>query len=57
MHAHTYGFTNTYQKGLDIDWYEIEPWHWRYVWVDIASYLSENNITIAEFYYQQKKND
>ena len=29
--AHRYGFHNTYQKGLDIDGYEIEPWHWRYV--------------------------
>lgn len=55
--AHMYGFTNTYQKGLDIDWYEIEPWHWRYVWVDLATYLSENQMTIAEFYYSQKKND
>lgn len=56
-HAHKYGFHNTYQKWLDIDWYEIEPWHWRYLWVDLASYLSEKDITIAEFYYQQKKND
>jgi LAS superfamily LD-carboxypeptidase LdcB/pimeloyl-ACP methyl ester carboxylesterase len=57
IHAHKYWFTNTYQKGLDIDGYEIEPWHWRYLWVDLATYLSENNLTIAEFYYSQKKND
>lgn len=57
IHAHKYWFTNTYQKGLEIDWYEIEPWHWRYVWADLASYLSENDMTIAEFYYSQKKND
>jgi D-alanyl-D-alanine carboxypeptidase len=57
IHAHKYWFTNTYQKGLEIDWYEIEPWHWRYVWADLARYLSENNMTIAEFYYSQKKND
>ena len=56
-HAHIYGFHNTYQKGLEVDGYEIEPWHWRYVWVDLATYLSENDITIAEFYYSQKKND
>ena len=29
--AHTYGFHNTYQRGLEIDGYDIEPWHWRYV--------------------------
>ena len=27
--AHKFGFTNTYQKWLEIDTYEIEPWHWR----------------------------
>lgn len=52
--AHKYGFHNTYQKWLDIDGYEIEPWHWRYLWVDLATYLHENDITIAEFYFQQK---
>jgi LAS superfamily LD-carboxypeptidase LdcB len=29
--AHLYGYHNTYQNGLEIDGYEIEPWHWRYV--------------------------
>lgn len=57
INAHHYGFHNTYQKGLEIDWYEIEPWHWRYLGVDLATHLSENNLTIAEFYYSQKKND
>ena len=52
--AHEYGFTNTYQKWLDIDWYEIEPWHWRYVWENLATYLIENNMTIAEFYNEIK---
>ncbi len=50
--AYKYGFTNTYQKWLKIDWYEIEPWHWRYVWEKFAKYLHDNNITIAEFYYK-----
>ncbi len=48
--AYKYGFHNTYQKWLEIDWYEIEPWHWRYLWVEFATYLKENNITIAEYY-------
>jgi D-alanyl-D-alanine carboxypeptidase len=48
--AHKYGFHNTYVKWLNIDWYEIEPWHWRYMWVELATYLKDNNLTIAEFY-------
>ena len=48
--AHKYGFHNTYQKWLEIDGYEIEPWHWRYMWIELATYLKENSITIAEFY-------
>ena len=53
--AYKYGFHNTYQKWLKIDWYEIEPWHWRYMWVELATYLKENNITIAEFYFNKNK--
>ena len=52
--AHKYGFHNTYQKWLKIDGYEVEPWHWRYVWEKFARYLYENKITIAEFYYKEK---
>ena len=47
--AHKYWFHNTYRRGRDIDWYEIEPWHWRFVWVEFASYLYEKNLTFAEF--------
>ena len=50
QNAHKYWFHNTYQKWLQIDWYEIEPWHWRYLWIDLASYLKKEGITIAEFY-------
>ena len=52
--AHRYGFHNSYQKWLDVDWYEVEPWHWRYLWEKLATYLYENNITIAEFYNIRK---
>ena len=48
--AHLYWFHNTYQKGLEIDTYEIEPWHWRYMWVELASYLKEKDLTFAEYY-------
>lgn len=54
--ATKYGFHNTYQKWLAVDGYEIEPWHWRYVGVEMAEYLKERWITLAEFYYERKKN-
>lgn len=55
--AHYFGFHNTYQYWLDIDWYEIEPWHWRYLWEEFATYLYENNITIAQYYESQKNRE
>jgi len=53
--AYKYWFHNTYQKWLEIDWYEIEPWHWRYMWVEFATYLKDNDMTIAEFYFNKEK--
>lgn len=47
--AHLYGFHNTYQKGKNIDGYAIEPWHWRYVWVELATQLKNEGKTFAEF--------
>ena len=55
--AYKFGFHNTYQKWRDVDWYEIEPWHWRYLWVELATYLRENNLTFAEFYKEKTKNE
>jgi len=52
--AYKYGFHNTYQKWIDVDWYEIEPWHWRYLWVDLAKELKENDLTFAEYYNLKK---
>jgi len=54
-HAHTYGFHNTYQKGREVDGYEIEPWHWRYLGVPLATYLKDQDITFGEFYYARKE--
>lgn len=47
--AHNYGFHNTYQKGEKIDGYIREPWHWRYLWVELAAYLWDNNLTFREY--------
>lgn len=38
-HAHEYGFTQSYQNGVLLDNYEVEPWHWRYVGKDMATHL------------------
>lgn len=48
--AYLYWFHNTYQKWVKTDWYEIEPWHWRYLWVELATNLKENDMTFGEFY-------
>lgn len=50
QNAHNFGFHNTYQRWIKIDGYVVEPWHWRYLWVKLATYLKENNLTIAEYY-------
>ena len=50
--AHKYGFHNTYQKWMEVDGKMVEPRHWRYVWVELATILHENNQTFAEYFYQ-----
>lgn len=47
--AYKYGFTNSYKNWIEIDWYENEPWHWRYVWLDFATYLQENDLSFGKF--------
>lgn len=52
--AYKYGFHNTYQKWLEVDWYVVEPWHWRYVGIDLAKTLYENELTLSEYYKNLK---
>lgn len=47
--AHLYGWHQSYQKGEKIDAYEIEPWHWRYLWVDMATKLHNLGWTYTEY--------
>ena len=52
--AHKYGFVLRYPKGKEkITGYNFEPWHFRYLGVDLATKLHQENITLEEFY--QKK--
>ena len=49
--AHKYGFILRYPKNKeDITGYMFESWHYRYVGIDIANYIYENNITYEEYF-------
>ena len=49
-HAHEYGFIIRYLKGKeDISGYQYEPWHIRYVGVEAASYIYQEQITLEEY--------
>ncbi|MCD7809940.1 MAG: M15 family metallopeptidase [Erysipelotrichaceae bacterium] len=49
--AYKYGFILRYpQDKTDITNYNYEPWHMRYVGVELATYLYENNLTLEEYY-------
>lgn len=55
--AHLYGFHNSYQKWMEIDWKMVEPWHWRYVWVRLATILRDRWQTFTEFFYENIENN
>lgn len=49
--AHLYGFILRYPEDKSyITGYSYEPWHYRYVGVDVATYIYENDITFEEYY-------
>lgn len=49
-HCQDYGFIVRYPKGkTDITGYAYEPWHFRYVGVEAAKYIMENNLTLEEY--------
>ena len=44
------GFILRYLKGKEhITGYSYEPWHIRYVGVEAATYIMENNLTLEEY--------
>ncbi|MBS4201818.1 M15 family metallopeptidase [Bacillus sp. FJAT-49732] len=50
-HAHEYGYIVRYLKGKEhITGYQYEPWHMRYVGIDIAKETFEKNITLEEYF-------
>ncbi len=49
--AHLYGWILRYPEDkVDITGYNFEPWHFRYVGIELATYLKENNIVLEEYY-------
>lgn len=47
--AHLYWFHQSFQNWREIDWYYIEPRHWRYLGIDMAMKLREKNITFTQY--------
>ena len=48
--SYKYGFILRYPKyKSDITGFKYEPWHYRYVGINIAKYIYENNITFEEY--------
>ena len=49
--AHKYGYIVRYPKNKSrITGYSYEPWHIRYVGVNVATYLYKNKLTLEEYY-------
>lgn len=49
-HAHEYGFTMSYPKGSrPVTGFEYEPWHYRYVGVETATYLWETHQFLIQY--------
>lgn len=54
--AHKYGFILRYPKGkFHITGFKYEPWHYRYVGIDIATYIYKNKLTLEEYKSLNKK--
>lgn len=49
--CYKYGFILRYPEGKEyITGYNYESWHYRYIGVEAATYIHENNITFEEYY-------
>lgn len=54
--CYKYGFILRYPKGKEeITGYQYEPWHLRYVGPKLAKYLTENNLTLDEYYLNKRQ--
>lgn len=50
QHAHKYGFTLSYPaEAYELTYFFYEPWHYRYIGVEMATMLYEQGITLTEY--------
>lgn len=55
--SYKYGFILRYPEGKEnITGFSFEPWHYRYVGIDAAKYIYENQITFEEYYVYNIEN-
>ena len=48
--AHNYGFVLRYPEDkTEITGMIYQPWHWRYVGIEVATEMKENNLCLEEF--------
>lgn len=53
-HVQDYGFVMRYgENKTDITGIQYEPWHYRYVGVEAANYMKDNELSLEEFYIEQ----
>jgi zinc D-Ala-D-Ala carboxypeptidase len=49
-HAHKYGFTLSYpRRAFELTGFYYEPWHFRYIGVEMATYLKEVDMFLTEY--------
>lgn len=49
-HAYKYGFALSYPQGKEaITGYKYEPWHYRFIGIDLAREWKDSNLTLIEF--------
>jgi D-alanyl-D-alanine carboxypeptidase len=56
--SYKYGFIIRYKKGLEkVTGYKYEPWHIRYVGVEVSTEMKRKNINTLEEYYEKYINN
>ena len=56
QNSYKYGFIERYQKGKEnITGFTYEPWHYRYVGIEVATKIYEENITFEEYIVKYSK--
>lgn len=56
--SYKYGFILRYGEGMEyITGYKYEPWHYRYVGVNAAKIIYDENLTFEEYYYYYVKKE